>query len=89
MRKEKISASESDIYNKMQVIVERDAESNGRQTEKNWKMWMFFRPISYNRMINDLNLGRGKFSETMQSTQFDSIIILSGEFFFSHRSMFS
>ena len=38
MRKEKISASESDIYNKMQVIVERDAESNGRQTEKNWKM---------------------------------------------------
>ena len=25
------SGSESDIYNKMQVIVERDAESNGRQ----------------------------------------------------------
>ena len=34
------SGSESDIYNKIQVhvIVERDAESNGRQTEKTWKM---------------------------------------------------
>ena len=32
------SGSESDINNKMQVIVERDAESNGRQTEKTWKM---------------------------------------------------
>ena len=32
------SGSESDIYNKMQVIVERDAESNDRQTEKTRKM---------------------------------------------------
>ena len=32
------SGSESDINNKMQVIVERDAESNDRQTEKTWKM---------------------------------------------------
>ena len=30
--------SESDINNKMQVIVERDAESNDRQTEKTRKM---------------------------------------------------
>ena len=40
MRKEN-SGSESDIYNKMQVIVERDAESNGRQTEKTWKIDQF------------------------------------------------
>ena len=32
------SGSESDINNKMQVIVERDAESNDRQTEKIRKM---------------------------------------------------
>ena len=32
------SGRESDIYNKMQVIVERDAESNNRQTEKTRKM---------------------------------------------------
>ena len=32
------SSSESDINNKMQVIVERDAESNVGQTEKTWKM---------------------------------------------------
>ena len=32
------SDSESDINNKMQVIVERDAESNDRQTEKTRKM---------------------------------------------------
>ena len=35
------SGSESDINNKMQVIVEGDAESNDRQTEKTRKMWMF------------------------------------------------
>ena len=38
------SGSESDINNKMQVIVERDVESNDRQTEKTRKMWMFSRP---------------------------------------------
>ena len=42
------SVSESDINNKMQVIVERDAESNDRQdkdkTEKTRKMWMFSKP---------------------------------------------
>ena len=32
------SGSESDINNKMQVIVEGDAESNDRQTEKTRKM---------------------------------------------------
>ena len=32
------SGSESDINNKMQVIVERDAESNDIQTEKTRKM---------------------------------------------------
>ena len=32
------SGRESDINNKMQVTVERDAESNDRQTEKNQKM---------------------------------------------------
>ena len=32
------SGSESDINNKMQVIVERDAESNDRQTEITRKM---------------------------------------------------
>ena len=32
------SGSESDINNKMQVIVERDTESNDRQTEKTRKM---------------------------------------------------
>ena len=32
------SSSESDINNEMQVIVERDVESNNRQTEKTWKM---------------------------------------------------
>ena len=37
MRKEN-SGSESDINNKMQVIVERDPESNDRQTEKTWKI---------------------------------------------------
>ena len=38
------SGSESDINNKMQVNVERDAESNDRQTEKTRKMWMFSKP---------------------------------------------
>ena len=38
------SGSESDINNKMQVIVERDAKKNDRQTEKTRKMWMFSRP---------------------------------------------
>ena len=37
MRKEN-SGRESDINNKMQVIVERDAESYDRQTEKTQKM---------------------------------------------------
>ena len=37
MRKEN-SGRESNINNKMQVIVERDAESNYRQTEKTQKM---------------------------------------------------
>ena len=32
------SGSESDIDNKMQVIVERDTERNDRQTEKTRKM---------------------------------------------------
>ena len=32
------SGSESDINNKMQVFVEREAESNDRQTEKTRKM---------------------------------------------------
>ena len=32
------SGSESDINNKMQVILDRDAESNDRQTEKTLKM---------------------------------------------------
>ena len=32
------SGSESDINNKMQIIVERDTESNDRQTEKTRKM---------------------------------------------------
>ena len=35
---------------------------------------------SCNRTINDLNLDMGKFSETMQSTRFNSIIILCGVF---------
>ena len=37
MRKEN-SGHESDINYKMQVIVERDAESNDRQTEKTWNI---------------------------------------------------
>ena len=37
MRKE-YNGSESDINNKMQVIVERGAESSERQTEKTRKM---------------------------------------------------
>ena len=32
------SGSEFDINYKMPVIVERDAESNDRHTEKTWKM---------------------------------------------------
>ena len=32
--------SESVINNKIQVIVERDAESNDKQTEKTRKMWI-------------------------------------------------
>ena len=39
--------SESVINNKIQVIVERDAESNDRQTEKTRKMWMFSRPTEW------------------------------------------
>ena len=38
------SCSEYDINKKMQVIVERDAESIDRQTEKTRKMWTFSRP---------------------------------------------
>ena len=45
------SGRESDINNKMQVILDRDAESNDRQTEKTRKMWMFSRPTELSMIL--------------------------------------